>query len=55
MRFYSAMAILEPQKYVIARTVGTENVNCNVSFLAIFCTILGFLIDKCRGSRLKRC
>ena len=26
MRFHSAMATLEPQKYVIARTVGTENI-----------------------------
>ena len=25
MRFHSAMATLEPQKYVIAGTVGTEN------------------------------
>ena len=25
-RFHSAMATLEPQKYVIARTVGTENI-----------------------------
>ena len=26
MRFHSAMATLEPQKYVIAGTVGTENI-----------------------------
>ena len=26
MRFHTAMATLEPQKYVIARTVGTENI-----------------------------
>ena len=26
MRFHSAMAPLEPQKYAIARTVGTENI-----------------------------
>ena len=26
MRFHSAMATFEPQKYVIARTVGTENI-----------------------------
>ena len=26
MRFHRAMATLEPQKYVIAGTVGTENI-----------------------------
>ena len=26
MRFHSAMATVEPQKYVIAGTVGTENI-----------------------------
>ena len=26
MRFHSAIATLEPQKYVIARTVGTESI-----------------------------
>ena len=36
MRFHSAMATLEPQKYVIAGTVGTE----------IILLVSGRLVDK---------
>ena len=48
MRFHSAMATLEPQKYVIARTVWTENillVSGRFVYLVPTITILGDAVN----------
>ena len=49
MRFHSAMATLEPQKYVIAGTVGTEIillVSARLVFFSFFAIFLNFSIIK---------